>query len=95
MKLRLNKVVAKNTVTHEQYFELTFFNPHNKKEVRYWLWSFVHNEENNLAHIWDMALKLVVGTLYEVQFKKAQFGGRTQHVITTLAEVDGKLTFVE
>lgn len=95
MKLRLNKVVAKSTVTQETYFELTFFNPFNNKEVRYWLWSFVHNEENNLTHIWDKALQLKVGTLYELHFKKAILGGRTQHVITTLDEVDGKVTFVE
>ncbi len=95
MKLRLTKIVAKTTVTQETYFELTFFNPHNQREIRYWLWSFVHNKQNNLEHIWDMATKLRVGELYEVHFKKAMLGGRVQHVITTLDEVDVPVTFLE
>jgi len=94
VKLRLNKVVSKNTATQEQYFELTFFNPFRECEVRYWLWSFVHNKENDLEHIWNMALDLKIGTLYELKFKKATMGGRTQHVITELAEVDKTLTYL-
>lgn len=95
MKLRLTKIVAKTTRTQESYFELTFFNPHKQREIRYWLWSFVHNDTNNLTHIWDKAISLRVGTLYEVHFKKAQLGGRIQHVITTLDEVDGVVTFID
>lgn len=95
MKLRLTKIVAKTTCTQESYFELTFFNPHNKREIRYWLWSFVHNDTNKLSHIWDKAISLRCGTLYEVHFKKAMLGGRIQHVITTLDEVDVPVTFIE
>jgi len=95
MKLRLTKIVSKITKTDEPYFELTFFNPHSNREIRYWLWSFVHNDTNKLSHIWDKVISLKVGTLYEVHFKKAMLGGRVQHVITTLDEVDVPVTFLE
>lgn len=95
MKLWLTKIVSKTTRTQESYFELTFFNPHTDREIRYWLWSFVHNDTNKLSHIWDKVLSLKVGTLYEVHFKKAMLGGRVQHVITTLDEVDVPVTFLE
>ena len=95
MKLWLTKIVSKTTRTQESYFELTFFNPHTDREIRYWLWSFVHNDTNKLSHIWDKVLSLKVGTLYEVHFKKAMLGGRVQHVITTLDEVDIPVTFLE
>ena len=95
MKLRLIKVVAKTTSTQAAYSELTFFNPSTNREIRYWLWSFVHNNTNNLAHIWDKVDTLCCGTLYEVHFKKAHLGGRVQHIITTLDEVDVPVTFID
>lgn len=95
MKIKLIKITPKTTCTQESYFELTFFNSYNKREIRYWLWSFVHNDTNNLSHIWDKVNRLKVNTLYEVHFKKAMLGGRVQHVITTLDEVDIPVTFLK
>lgn len=95
MKIKLIKITPKTTCTQESYFELTFFNSYNKREIRYWLWSFVHNDTNNLSHIWDKVNSLKVNTLYEVHFKKAMLGGRVQHVITTLDEVDIPVTFLK
>lgn len=103
MLLILDSKETRNTKTGEQYMELWFSYPDGSKKVRYWLWSFVHNDINCLSHIWEAAKEAKVGNLYNLQFRKAAVQGyaptaypphRTLFVVTVLDEANKPITFL-
>ena len=103
MLLILDSKETRNTKTGEQYMELWFSYPDGSKKVRYWLWSFVHNDTNQLSHIWEAAKEAEVGKLYNLQFRKAAIQGyalkaypphRTLFVVTVLDKANKPITFL-
>lgn len=104
MQLILDSKETRNTKTGEQYMELWFSYPDGSKKVRYWLWSFVHNDINQLSHIWEAAKEAKVGDLYNLQFRKAVVQGvtpkaytpsnRTLFVVTVLDKANKPITFL-
>ncbi len=95
MQLILDSKETRNTKTGEQYMELWFSYPDGSKKVRYWLWSFVHNETNKLKQVWDAACNSEVGELYKLQFRKANFSNRVQFVVTLLEKSYSPITFID
>lgn len=95
MQLILDSKDLRNTKTNEQYMELWFSYPDGSKKVRYWLWSFVHNETNGLKRVWNTALDAKVGSLYKLHFKKSHFSNRVQFVVTLLEKSDSPITFID
>lgn len=103
MQLILTGKQLKTTKTKEQFYELWFEYPDGSKKVRYWVWSFVHNDINHLSHIWLAAKEAKVGNLYNLQFRKAVIQGyalnpytpnRTVFVVTVLDEANKPITFL-
>ena len=95
MQLILESKETRDTKTGEQYMELWFSYPDGSKKVRYWLWSFVHNDTNNLKQVWDTACNAKVGELYKLQFRKADFSTRVQFVVTVLDKSDAPISFID
>lgn len=103
MQLILTGKQLKTTKTKEHFYELWFEYPDGSKKVRYWVWSFVHNDINRLSHIWEAAKEAKVGNLYNLQFRKAAIQGyaptacpphRTLFVVTVLDEANKPITFL-
>lgn len=94
LHLRLKNKTEKVSKTGEKYIELLFEYPDGSKQVKYWVWSFVHNELNSLKYIWDAAIEAKVGNTYSLHFKKAEIAGRIQFVITLLQQVDKPITYL-
>lgn len=94
MQLTLISKQLKTTKTKEPFYELWFEYPDGSKKVRYWVWSFVHNDINQLSHVWLAAQQSKVGDLYNLQFRKAIISNRTQFVVTVLDEANKPITFL-
>ena len=84
MKLILTSVKNKTTKNGLPYFELNFKYPDNEKVVKYRVWSFIHNKENDLEKIWDKALNAEIGSTYNLHYQKMVFQDQLQFVITSL-----------
>lgn len=95
MQLVLKTKTKKTTKTNEPYYELWFEYPDGSKKVRYWVWSFVHNDTNNLSHIWDTVEQAQLGDLYNLQFRKSIISNRMQFVITVLEDANKPISFVD
>lgn len=94
MQLILIHKERKATKTKEPYYELHFEYPDGSKKVRYWVWSFVHNSTNQLTEVWEAAEKSNVGTLYNLQFRKAVISNRVQFVVTVLEDATKPITYL-
>ena len=94
MQLILVGKERKTTKTKEQFYELWFEYPDGSKKVRYWVWSFIHNDINQLTHVWEAAEELKIGTLYNLQFRKAIISNRKQFVVTALEDANKPITFL-
>lgn len=94
MQLKLISKTNKTTKTKEPFIEMWFEYPDGSKQVRYWVWSFVHNEINQLTQVWEAAESAKIGTLYNLQFRKAVISNRTQFVVTVLEASDTPIKFV-
>ena len=94
MQLILVGKERKTTKTKEPFYELWFEYPDRSKKVRYWVWSFVHNDINQLTQVWEAAEESKIGTLYNLQFRKAVISNRTQFVVTVLEDANKPITFL-
>lgn len=88
MKLILTKITHKATVQNNlPYTEMTFYYGEKNKSVVYSVWSFVHNEKNNLKQVWDNAQRAEVGQTFNVQFQKVLIDDKLQFVVTRMDEI--------
>lgn len=94
MQLILVGKERKTTKTKEPFYELWFEYPDGGKRVRYWVWSFVHNNTNQLTQVWEAAEESEIGTLYNLQFRKAVISNRTQFVVTVLEDANKPITYL-
>ena len=94
MQLILIGKEKKVTKTKEPFYEMWFEYPDGSKKVRYWVWSFVHNNINQLTQVWDAVEDSKIGTLYNLQFRKAVISNRTQFIVTVLEDANKPIAYL-
>lgn len=94
MHLKLINKIHKLSKTGEAYYELQFEYPDGSKQVKYWVWSYVHNDTNSLQHVWNAVEQAEVNKVYALHFKKAMIADRLQFVITLLNRIDLPIKFL-
>lgn len=94
MQLILIGKEKKVTKTKEPFYKLWFEYPDGSKKVRYWVWSFVHNNINQLTQVWDAVEDSKIGTLYNLQFRKAVISNRTQFIVTVLEDANKPIAYL-
>ena len=81
LKLILTAVENKTTKNNLPFFELTFKYPDNDKEVKYCVWSFIHNKENGLETVWNKAQTAKIGSTYDIHYQKLMIQEQLHFVI--------------
>ena len=94
MQLILVGKERKTTKTKKPFYELLFEYPDGSKQVRYWVWSFLHNDINQLTQVWEAAEQSKIGTLYNLQFRKAFISNRSQFIVTVLEDANKPIAYL-